>query len=164
MSRRATARRAYVDTPVGVWSLGLTQGAQVSPAFVQSPRLSKAPLGLASTTCLGMHRPCWTGNVEMVVVQAGNSWFGFLVAGFRPAPPSPLVPAEPPEPEPSPTGGRGLIVLLARLVPRWHEAMLLVRPEAVLRWHRQGFRLFWQEGASTDGAWEKRFDDPGAVE
>jgi hypothetical protein len=29
---------------------------------------------------------------------------------------------------------RGLIVLLARLVPWWHEAMLLVRPETVLRW------------------------------
>jgi hypothetical protein len=38
---------------------------------------------------------------------------------------------------------RGLIVLLARLVPRWREAMLLVRPETILRWHGQGFRLFW---------------------
>ncbi len=39
---------------------------------------------------------------------------------------------------------RGLVVLLARLMPRWREAMLLVKPETVLRWHREGFRLFWR--------------------
>jgi putative transposase len=38
---------------------------------------------------------------------------------------------------------RGLLVLLARLVPCWPQAILLVRPETVLRWHREGFRLFW---------------------
>jgi transposase InsO family protein len=39
---------------------------------------------------------------------------------------------------------RGLLVLLARLVPRWRDALLLVKPETVLRWHRFGFRLFWR--------------------
>jgi transposase InsO family protein len=39
---------------------------------------------------------------------------------------------------------RGLMVLLARLVPQWRDAMLLVKPETILRWHREGFRLFWR--------------------
>lgn len=39
---------------------------------------------------------------------------------------------------------RGLLVLLARLVPRWRDALLVVKPETVLRWHREGFRLFWR--------------------
>jgi putative transposase len=39
---------------------------------------------------------------------------------------------------------RGLLVLLARLVRAWPQAILLVRPETVLRWHREGFRLFWK--------------------
>ena len=39
---------------------------------------------------------------------------------------------------------RGLLVLLARLVPRWRDALLLVKPETVLRWHRAGFRFFWR--------------------
>ena len=38
---------------------------------------------------------------------------------------------------------RGLLVLLARLLPEWRQALLLVKPETVLRWHREGFRLFW---------------------
>src|SRR3712207_7913695 len=25
------------------------------------------------------------------------------------------------------------------------EALLIVKPETVLRWHRQGFRLFWKQ-------------------
>jgi putative transposase len=39
---------------------------------------------------------------------------------------------------------RALLVLLARLVRSWREALLLVQPETVLRWHRQGFRLVWR--------------------
>jgi hypothetical protein len=39
---------------------------------------------------------------------------------------------------------RGLLVLLARVLPRWRDALLLVKPETVLRWHRAGFRLFWR--------------------
>jgi transposase InsO family protein len=39
---------------------------------------------------------------------------------------------------------RGLLVLLARLVPRWWDAVLLVKPATILRWHREGFRLFWR--------------------
>jgi hypothetical protein len=39
---------------------------------------------------------------------------------------------------------RSLVVLLASLLSRWRNAILLVKPETVLRWHREGFRLFWR--------------------
>jgi hypothetical protein len=38
---------------------------------------------------------------------------------------------------------RTLITLLAAALPRWRDALLLVKPETVLRWHREGFRLLW---------------------
>jgi len=34
-------------------------------------------------------------------------------------------------------------VWLSRRWPAWRDALCLVRPETVIRWHRQGFRLFW---------------------
>jgi len=39
---------------------------------------------------------------------------------------------------------RALLVLLAGLVRTWRQALLIVRPDTLLRWHRQGFRLFWR--------------------
>ena len=36
------------------------------------------------------------------------------------------------------------LVLLARLVRGWRAALLIVQPETLLRWHRQGFRLVWR--------------------
>src|SRR5207302_5371127 len=39
---------------------------------------------------------------------------------------------------------RMLLLLLARVVRTWKHALLIVQPETLLRWHRQGFRLFWK--------------------
>jgi len=39
---------------------------------------------------------------------------------------------------------RTLITLLVAALPRWRDALLLVKPETVLRWHREGFRLLWR--------------------
>jgi putative transposase len=39
---------------------------------------------------------------------------------------------------------RGLLVALTGLLPRWRNAILLVKPDTILRWHREGFRLFWK--------------------
>lgn len=36
------------------------------------------------------------------------------------------------------------LVLLARLARGWRAALLIVQPETLLRWHRQGFRLLWR--------------------
>ena len=34
-------------------------------------------------------------------------------------------------------------VWLSRIWPNWRKALLVVRPETVVSWHRKGFRLFW---------------------
>ena len=39
---------------------------------------------------------------------------------------------------------RSLLVVLASRVKDWKNALLIVKPETVLRWHRQGFKLFWR--------------------
>jgi putative transposase len=39
---------------------------------------------------------------------------------------------------------RSLLVLLARATRFWRQALLIIQPETLLRWHRQGFRLFWK--------------------
>jgi putative transposase len=35
-------------------------------------------------------------------------------------------------------------VVLSRLWPNWRSALAIVQPETVVRWHRQGFKLFWR--------------------
>lgn len=35
-------------------------------------------------------------------------------------------------------------LLLASCLSHWKEALLIFPPETLLRWHRQGFRLFWK--------------------
>jgi putative transposase len=39
---------------------------------------------------------------------------------------------------------RMLLVFLARMVRTWKHALFIVQPETLLRWHRQGFRLYWK--------------------
>jgi len=39
---------------------------------------------------------------------------------------------------------RALLVLLAGRVRAWRQALLVVRPDTLLRWHRAGFRAFWR--------------------
>jgi putative transposase len=39
---------------------------------------------------------------------------------------------------------RLLWVLLSRLWKDWREALTIVQPETVIRWHREGFRLYWR--------------------
>jgi putative transposase len=51
---------------------------------------------------------------------------------------------------------RGVLVLLARFLPQWRHALLLVKPETVLRWHRAGFRLFWRRVCRSAGPREPR--------
>jgi putative transposase len=35
------------------------------------------------------------------------------------------------------------LLLLAGRLPSWKQALLILKPDTLLRWHRQGFRLFW---------------------
>src|SRR5437870_2277164 len=39
---------------------------------------------------------------------------------------------------------RVLLVLLARLVRTWQQALVIVQPDTLLRWHRELFRLYWK--------------------
>ncbi len=39
---------------------------------------------------------------------------------------------------------RVLLILLARLVRAWKQALFIVQPETLLRWHRELFRLYWK--------------------
>jgi hypothetical protein len=48
---------------------------------------------------------------------------------------------------------RLLLVLLARMVWTWKQALYLVQPETLLRWHREVFRLFTE--AQISGALEQ---------
>src|SRR5271166_5628204 len=51
------------------------------------------------------------------------------------------------------TVDRILWAALSRCWPGWRQALVLVRPATVIRWHRQGFRLYWR--------WKSRSRSPG---
>ena len=42
------------------------------------------------------------------------------------------------------TRDRVFWVWLSRLWPNWRSMLLIVQPETVIRWHKQGFRLYWR--------------------
>ena len=44
-------------------------------------------------------------------------------------------------------------VWLSKLWANWRSALLIVKPETVIHWHRQGFRLYWR--------WKSRRRNPG---
>ena len=44
-------------------------------------------------------------------------------------------------------------VWLSRIWPDWRSALVIVKPETVITWHRQGFRLYWR--------WKSRARRPG---
>jgi putative transposase len=35
-------------------------------------------------------------------------------------------------------------VMLSRLWKDWQEVLIIVKPNTVVKWHRQGFRLYWR--------------------
>jgi putative transposase len=45
---------------------------------------------------------------------------------------------------------RGLLVLLARWASYWRDALMIIKPETLLRWHRQGFRLYWRRKSQAN--------------
>jgi hypothetical protein len=51
------------------------------------------------------------------------------------------------------TADRLLWVGLCRVWPAWRSALVIVKPETVIAWHRQAFRLFW--------TWKSRHGRPG---
>jgi putative transposase len=47
------------------------------------------------------------------------------------------------KPRPLDAATRVSLALLSRLF-EWRSALVVVRPETLIRWHRAGFRLFWK--------------------
>ena len=45
---------------------------------------------------------------------------------------------------------RFLMVVLSRFF-NWRDALVMVRPETLIRWHRKGFRLFWRWKSKPSG-------------
>ena len=43
---------------------------------------------------------------------------------------------------------RFLLVVLTSIIQNWKQALLIVKPDTLLRWHRQGFRLLWKLGTA----------------
>ena len=43
-------------------------------------------------------------------------------------------------------------VLLSRFWTNWQEALIIVKPETVIRWHRKGFKLFWKFKSRRKGS------------
>lgn len=41
------------------------------------------------------------------------------------------------------------LVVLARCARAWRDALLIVQPNTLLRWHRSGFRLIWRATSKT---------------
>ncbi len=48
---------------------------------------------------------------------------------------------------------RAFWALLSRWWPKWRDALHFVKPDTVVAWHRQGFRLYWR--------WKSRRPGPG---
>jgi hypothetical protein len=58
---------------------------------------------------------------------------------------------------------RVLLVLLARIVQTWKQALFIVQPETLLRWHRQGFKLYWKYKSRAPSAKPKISEETVAL-
>jgi transposase InsO family protein len=46
---------------------------------------------------------------------------------------------------------RTIMVLLARMLPNWRDTLLTVKPETLLNWHRNLFRIVWRRKSRPKG-------------
>ena len=42
------------------------------------------------------------------------------------------------------------LLFLARMIRTWKQALFIVQPETLLRWHRELFRLIWKRTSKAD--------------
>ena len=54
------------------------------------------------------------------------------------------------------TSDRILWSWLSRIWTGWRHSLVIVQPETVIRWHRQGFRLYWRNRPSRSTSPESR--------
>jgi putative transposase len=58
---------------------------------------------------------------------------------------------------------RMLLVLLAKMARSWKQALFIVQPETLLRWHRQGFKLYWKYRSRAPSAKPKISEETVAL-
>ena len=46
---------------------------------------------------------------------------------------------------------RAVFVFLKKLYPRWKESFLILQPDALIRWHKKGFKLYWWYKSKNKG-------------
>jgi putative transposase len=49
-------------------------------------------------------------------------------------------------------------VVLSKLWKSWREVLIIVKPETVIKWHRQGFRLYWKWKSRVGHAGRPKID------
>jgi len=59
-----------------------------------------------------------------------------------------------------PQSERFWIVFLASRVRKWNDVLLILKPDTLLRWHRQGFRLFGNSNPVTVAGVRSRRQKP----
>jgi len=74
---------------------------------------------------------------------------------YRPRDPGPAAAAHGAQTQPSPAqigaAGSDLLDCPPPLLVRWTEALIIVKPETVVSWHRAGFRLYWRWRSRPSG-------------
>jgi len=49
-------------------------------------------------------------------------------------------------------------VMLAKVWKDWREVLIIVKPDTVVKWHRQGFRLYWKWKSGARGVGRPQID------
>jgi putative transposase len=49
-------------------------------------------------------------------------------------------------------------LLFSKLSKNWREALIVVKPDTVIRWHKKGFKLFWRFKSRKRGPGRPRFE------
>src|SRR3974390_402805 len=81
------------------------------------------------------------GFVQLDLVRSGRP--GPVTGGAASRNPGPAIPAQCVAAQIAPID-RVLLIGLYRLAPKVLEALKIITPETVIRWHRAGFRAYWR--------------------
>jgi putative transposase len=66
-------------------------------------------------------------------------------------------------PRPCPgNADRGFWILASRWFGGWHHPLRIVKPETVLRWQRQGWKVYWDVAVTSGSEGRSPRDSPGA--
>jgi putative transposase len=120
---------------IGRLFTGVTQGIglhldALNRRFIRWTTLSTGRLAVAASADLGRSKPALIAENAFLRQQ-------LIVLNRHTARPR-LTPLD-----------RFLLVVLASRARFWRSALLIVQPDTVLRWHRQGFRLLWKVRSRT---------------